>query len=154
MTTSETWASPLFELRAQLQSETELIGRAPEGIRTNLYVAGGEFSGRQLNGLLRRAGGDWFVLRQDGVGLLDVRCTLETSDGALIFGEHQGLLEFGEDGYEAALRGERPESVRGGVTARYHTGDARYAWINRCVCAGSIEVDLRRLEVSYRLFKL
>lgn len=147
-------ASPFLELRAQLDSDTESIGRTPEGLRTNLYVAGGEFSGARLNGVLRRAGGDWFVLRQDGIGLLDVRCTLETTDGALLFGEHQGLLEFGENGYEAALRGERPNSVRGSVTARYHAGDARYSWINRCICAGSIDVDLRRLEVFYRLYKL
>lgn len=154
MANAELSMNPLFELRATLQRDTETIGAAPEGLRMNLYVDAGEFSGSRLRGILRRSGGDWFVLRRDGVGIIDVRCTLETDDGALIFGEHQGLLEFGEDSYESALRGERPPSVHGGVTARYHTGDARYGWLNRCVCAGSITADLQQLKVSYRLYQL
>jgi hypothetical protein len=143
----------LFNLHVKLQRDPERIGPTPEGLRINLFVDEGECVGPSLSGRLR-SGGDWFMLRVDGVGVLDVRCTIETSDGALIFGEHLGLLEFGEHGYANLLRGERPTLVTGKVTARYHTGDARYAWLNRKACAASVQVDLKCMEVAYRVYLL
>lgn len=99
MVDAELSMSPLFELHAVLQRDTEAIGVAPEGLRTNLFVDASELSGPRLRGALRRSGGDWFVLRRNGVGIVDVRCTLETDDGALIFaraprpvGARQGRL--------------------------------------------------------------
>ena len=35
-------------------------------------------------------GGDWLTLRSDGVGILDVRATLEADDGALIYTSYSG----------------------------------------------------------------
>jgi hypothetical protein len=51
----------------------------------NLYVTGGKVQGPKVNGKLLPVGGDWLTIRTDGVGILDVRATIETHDAALIY---------------------------------------------------------------------
>lgn len=144
----------LFSLHVQLARPFETIGEVPDGLRVNCYVAGGAFQGARLNGTLRAVGGEWFTLRPDGVGVLDVRCTLETRDGALIFAEHGGLVDFGEDGYAELLRGELPTRRTAGVTIRYRTAHPAYRWLNRVQCVGWATVDLKRSTVDYAVFAL
>jgi Protein of unknown function (DUF3237) len=47
-------------------------------------VTSGEVTGPRIRGILRPVGGDWFTIRTDGIGLLDVRATIETHNNALI----------------------------------------------------------------------
>ena len=98
-------------------------------------------------------GGDWLVIRTDGVGILDVRATIETRDeGALIYVTYTGVGDLGEDGYEKFLRGELSGSVPLRVVPRFLTSHPDYRWINRLQCLGIGEVDLDRLEVSYDVY--
>jgi hypothetical protein len=55
--------------------EPEVIGPVPEGVRANFFMTRGEVAGPKLRGKIRPIGGDWFTLRTDGVGILDVRAT-------------------------------------------------------------------------------
>ena len=71
----------------------------------NYYVTGGEVTGPKLRGKLRPVGADWFTLRTDGVLVLDVRATIESDDGALIYVTYRGLTDFGEGSYDQVLRG-------------------------------------------------
>jgi hypothetical protein len=77
----------------------EVIGPVAEGLRLNVYVTDGELLGPQLGGRLRPVGGDWLLIRTDGVGVLDVRATLELSDGALVHKGYNGIAEMGPDGH-------------------------------------------------------
>jgi hypothetical protein len=45
-----------------------------------------------MRGRLRPVGGDWLLIRTDGVGVLDVRATLELDNGAMIYTTYGGLL--------------------------------------------------------------
>ncbi len=141
----------LFSYNAFL--ETEVIGPVAEGIRINFYVTSGEVSGPKLRGKLRPVGGDWLTLRTDGVGILDVRATLETDDGALIHTSYSGVADLGEDGYQQFLRGEPPASgtpLR--VVPRYQTSHPRYTWLNRLQGLGIEEAFLERGEVRYDVY--
>src|SRR3989442_14777423 len=60
------------------------IGAVPHGTRATVPIAGGRFEGPRLRGRVVPGGGDWTLLRTDGVLELDLRLTLETEDGALI----------------------------------------------------------------------
>ena len=75
----------LFSYTATLDSNAEVIGPVPSGLRMNVYVTGGEVSGPRLQGKIRPVGADWLTIRTDGVCILDVRATIETHDGALIY---------------------------------------------------------------------
>src|SRR5579872_4442131 len=86
----------------------EVIGPVPEGIRSTFYLLGGEVRGPRMKGRVRPVGGDWFTMRRDGVGVLDVRGTIETHEGALVEFAYQGLGDLGPGGYERMLRGELP----------------------------------------------
>jgi len=141
----------LFSYNAFLQ--TEVIGPVAEGVRINFYVTSGEISGPKLRRKLRPVGGDWLTLRTDGVGVLDVRATFETDDGALIYTSYSGIVDLGEDGYEKFLRGEPPASGTAlRVVPRYQTSHPAYTWLNQLQCLGIGQAFLERGEVRYDVY--
>jgi len=99
-----------FRLLMTLQvavGRAQRIGAVPHGTRVTAPIASGHFEGPRLRGTVLPGGGDWTLLRGDGVLELDLRLTLETNDGALIH-----MTSFG-------LRHGRPTSLR-----RSHEGRA------------------------------
>jgi hypothetical protein len=133
-------------------SRPEVIGPVPEGIRVNTYITGGEVSGPRIQGRVRPAGADFFTIRRDGVGILDVHVTIETHDGALIYAPYSGVGDLGEDGYEKFLRGEAPRTVALRTVPRFHTAHPEYLWLNRPQCLGIGAVNFEQLEVHYDLY--
>jgi hypothetical protein len=119
-----------------LASPPEVIGPLPEGIRVNFYSTGGEITGPKIRGVLRPVGGDWMLVRNDGVGLLDVRTTFETHNGALILVTYTGTVDLGPNGYEMFLRGELPSKVQLRTAPRFQTSHPDYLWMNRLHCLG------------------
>ena len=118
-------------------ADSEFIGPVPEGLKINFYIVGGRVEGPKLNGILLPVGGDWLTIRTDGVGILDVRATMKTDDGAKISLDYTGLVDFGEDAYELFLKGERPPVVTRLRTApRMLTAHPSYLWVNRIQCLG------------------
>jgi hypothetical protein len=139
---------------ARLQSPPEIIGPTPEGLRLNVYVAGGEVTGPRLQGKVLPVGADWLTIRPDGVGILDVRATLATDDGALIYVAYRGVGDAGEDGYQRFLDGDLPERLPLRVVPRYMTAHPDYLWLNRLQCVNIGEADLRNWVVSYDVYAL
>lgn len=142
----------LFSLRAQLSSPVEVIGAVPEGIRMNFQVTGGEVSGPRLQGRLRPFGADWFTLRRDGVGELDVRILIETHDGALIHVEYLGLGDLGPEGYERFLAGDIPQRLPLRTAPRARCAHPDYQWLHRRICIGIGEADFERHEARYDVY--
>ena len=132
----------------------EVIGPLAEGIRVNVYVTAGEIHGPKLRGRFRPVGGDWLSIRPDGVGLLDVRGTIETEDGALIYTTYGGVAELGPDGYANFLAGTPPPTVQLRIVPRYFTGHPDYLWLNRLQCVGTGEVDMQQMRVTYDIYAM
>jgi hypothetical protein len=131
----------------------EVIGPVPEGVRLNVYVTGGTVSGPRVSGHLRPVGADWLLLRRDGVGMLDVRTTIETADGALLYVTYPGIIDLGETGYDDFLAGRLPPPgtpIR--MTPRIQTAHPDYMWLNRLHCLGIGQAFLDRLEVAYDVY--
>src|ERR671912_2981773 len=127
----------------------EVIGPVSEGLLANFYFAGGEVNGPQVYGKLRPVGADWLTVRTDGVGILDVRATIETQDEALIYSSYTGVGDLGEDGYDKFLQGDPPPIVPLRVVPRYLTAHPDYQWLNRLQCLGIGEFDVQNLKVGY-----
>jgi hypothetical protein len=108
------------------------VGAVPHGTRVIAPITGGEFEGPRLRGKVLPGGGDWTLLRADGVLELDLRLTLETDDGALIHMTSFGYRHGPPEVLAALGRGERvdPTSYYFRTTPRFETGDARYAFLN------------------------
>jgi hypothetical protein len=139
---------------ARLQKPPEVIGPVGEGIRVNFYVTGGEVSGPKVKGIILPVGGDWLTIRTDGVGIVDVRATIETHDQALVYMFYSGVGDLGEDGYQKFLQGNLPAKGQVRVAARFQSAHPVYKWLNRLQCVGIGEVDLERFEVSYDVYAL
>ena len=121
------------------------IGAVPHGTRVTAPVPSGKFEGPRLRGRVLPGGGDWTLLRSDGVLELDLRLTLETDDGALIHMASFGL-RHGPPGVMAALgRGERvdPSTYYFRTTPRFETAHPKYAFLNRLVAVSTAD---RRAE--------
>jgi hypothetical protein len=86
----------------------EAIGPVAEGLRLNIYLAGCHVGGPRLRGKVLPVRADWGTMRTDGVFVLDVRATIQTDDGALIYASYGGLIDAGPDGYQRMLVGELP----------------------------------------------
>ena len=115
---------PLCEVDVTL-AEPIMVGPGPAGMRVIGEVLTARATGR-LNGSLKgRAAADWLLL-QGNVGLLDVRVTLETDDGAVIYAQYNGRMDVSEG------IGGRPVYV----APRFETGDPRYAWLNLVQAVG------------------
>ena len=75
----------LCELTATLGDMQE-IRLTPHGVRMIAPITGGFVKGPKINGEVLVFGADWLLFRSDGVGEIDVRGTLQTDDGELIYG--------------------------------------------------------------------
>lgn len=81
-------------------------------------VLAARFEGERLTGSLKgRAAADWLRMSPEGFGTLDVRVTLETDDGALVYATYSGRLHL--------------DTMTAYATPLFHTADERYRWLNR-----------------------
>ncbi len=112
---------------------SQKIGAVPHGTRVTAPVAEGRFEGSRLRGGVLPGGGDWTLLRGDGVLELDLRLTLETDDGALIHMTSFGLRHGPPEVIAALGRGEKvdPSTYYFRTAPRFETADPRYAFLNR-----------------------
>ena len=116
------------------------IGQTPGGLRRIAPVTGGSFSGERLRGTVH-GGADWVINRPDGVMVIDVRLTLETGDGALIYLTYQGRFLAEPEVMRRLGKGEllAPAEYSLAITAKFECGDERYAWLNNAVVVGTGE---------------
>jgi hypothetical protein len=117
------------------------IGRVPAGLRRIAPVTGGSFTGPRLVGSVLPGGADWVINRADGVMLIDVRLTLKTDDGALIYLAYQGRFKAEPEAMARFGKGAllAPGEYSLAMTARLECGDTRYDWLNDLIIAGTGE---------------
>ena len=129
-------------VEARLAPAHALLG-APFGGRLIVDVTAARVEGPRLRAsLVGSAAADWVTVSPDGkVGALDVRATLRTDDGALIYSEYRGRVRFGADGVHRVY-----------TSPRYETGDPRYAWLNGLQYVGKGVSNAKERWVRYRLY--
>lgn len=131
----------LFEMEANL-ADNQMVGATPYGQRIIAVTEGGSFEGERLRGRVLGGGGDWALARADMSIALDVRATLETDDGELIYVTYGGRWSFAPELF-AEL--SDPEAGAKVDPSRYYfrtnpvfeTGSERYAWLNNIIAIGT-----------------
>src|SRR5262245_36782277 len=128
---------PLMTVRIAAAPPQQL-GAVPHGIRTFVPVVGGDFEGPRLRGRILPSGGDWLLVRSDGVLELDLRITLETDDHALIDMRFIGVRHGPPEAIAALGRGEvvDPTSYYFRTFPRFETAAEKYAFLNRIITVG------------------
>jgi hypothetical protein len=145
---------PEFTFTAALR-EAVPVGEGPYGLRRIREVTGGEVTGEHIRGRVGTGGSDWLLVGPDGYGRLDVRLTIHTDDGAHIYVQYLGVIEYTEAAL-AANAGERSSDwdeqyLR--TCPRLETGDPRYAWVNRTVFVAQGRLHPGPV-VEYRVFRV
>jgi len=130
-------SQPLMTVRITA-APPQKLGTVPHGIRSIVPVTGGGFEGPRLRGKVLPGGGDWLLVRSDGVLELDLRITLETDDQALIYMTFQGLRHGPPDVIAALGRGEVVDPARYyfRTMPRFETSTETYAYLNRVITVG------------------
>ena len=115
------------------------LGAVPLGTRVIAPITGGSFEGPGLRGKVLPGGGDWVLLRSDGVLELDLQITLETDDGGLIYMTSLGLRHGPPEVLAALARGESidPSQYYFRTAVRFETSVPQYAFLNRLIAASS-----------------
>lgn len=116
---------PLMTLRLTT-SPIEQVGPTPHGERATFPVTGGDFAGDRLRGKVLPGGADWTIRRSDGVLSLDLRVTLETDDGALVYMTFSGLRDDAHAYFH--------------TLPRFETSAAKYAFLNKMLAVGTGEI--------------
>jgi hypothetical protein len=107
----------------------EDLGATPYGNRRIATVTGGTFEGDELKGtVLPSPGGDWICVRADGVWELDVRITLKTHDGHLIYMSYKGLRHGPQWVLDRLAKGEKvdPSEYYFRTAPRFETSSEKY----------------------------
>jgi hypothetical protein len=130
----------LFTVRFEVTTPRSL-GTSPFGERRIVQITGGDFQGERLRGTVLPEGGDWILLRGDGALQLDVRATLQTHDGALIYMTYKGFRHGPAETIARLNRGEPvdPSEYYFRAAPFFETGDSRYEWLNRVVAVSTGE---------------
>ncbi|MEU6587373.1 DUF3237 domain-containing protein [Nocardia sp. NPDC046763] len=130
----------LFDMVADLSPRLSIGG--PLGGRTVFGCAGGSFEGPKIRGEVLPGGGDWGLYRPDGNLHLDVRLTLRTHDGDLVYMYYGGrwiippeLLSQIRD--PAVNRQVDPTGYYWRSNVLFETGSRNYSWLNDIVAVGS-----------------
>jgi hypothetical protein len=108
----------------------------------NVAATGGWVKGPHISGKIVPPGGDWARALPSGVVRLDVRLTLHTVDGALIYISYTGVerdlpvdskqpptegTATGTDGVEVLL-----------IAPTFETASPKYAWLNDVLAVGKM----------------
>lgn len=137
-------------LTAQLRPV--VIGATPEGYRINFMIESGHVVGPRIDAVLRPEGGDWICIRPDGIGMVDLRCTYQTADGALIYDRAGGVFDLGADGYVKVTAGQFSGTHPYYPALTYTTAHPDWTWLNRCQAFGIGRVAVADLRVECDIY--
>jgi hypothetical protein len=98
--------TPVYRLKATLGQPLDL-GEGPHGHRRIVPLTGGTFAGPDLCGkLLVGASADWQTILPDGTALGDIRYTLQTDAGELLYVQSRGVRHGSAEVLARLGRGE------------------------------------------------
>lgn len=127
----------IFDLHADLEAP-QMIGQTPAGNRQIWVVKGGWLEGPKLKGEAIPGGGDWALVRTDGVIQLDVRASVRLDDGALLYMYYSGLIAAPQAVFGRLFSGEDVplDEYYFYTNPMFQTGADKYAWLNQVVAIG------------------
>jgi hypothetical protein len=128
----------VYRLEATLGPPLDL-GDTAHGHRRIVPLTGGKFSGTELNGtLLPGASADWQTILPDGTALGDIRYTLQTDGGALLYVQSRGVRHGSPEVLARLGRGEDVDASEYTfrTSTQIDTAAPDLDWLNKGVFIG------------------
>jgi hypothetical protein len=125
----------IYRLEVTLGAPLDL-GEVAQGHRRIAPQTGGTFTGPELSGtLLPGASADWQIILPDGTAFGDIRYTLQTDGGDLLYVQSRGVRHGSHEVLERLARGEevdaREYTFR--TSTQIETAAPALDWLNKGV---------------------
>ena len=125
----------ILRLEAELGEALD-VGDVAQGRRRIVPLTGGTFAGPELNGtLLPGASADWQIVLPDGTALGDIRFTLRTDGGDLLYVRSQGVRHGSPEVLARLGRGEEVDASEYvfRTSTQIETAAPELDWLNKGV---------------------
>src|SRR4029453_17912201 len=112
------------------------LGDLAQGRKRIVPLTSGTFAGPELNGtLLPGSSADWQVVLPDGTALGDIRCTLHTDQGDLLYVQSRSVRHGSADVLARLARGEDVDASEYTfrTSTQIETAAPRLEWLNKGV---------------------
>ena len=122
----------VYRLDADVDAPVDL-GDTPDGHRRIIAWTGGRAEGPDFRAeVLATGGADWQIVRPSGSSVADIRYTLETDRGALLYVQSHGVRHGKPDVLARLAAGEDvdPSEYTFRTTVSIETSDPELAWVN------------------------
>ncbi len=120
--------------------------------RAAVYAASGTVEGPRLNGrVIPMSGGDFPLVRPNGVIDFDARYLLEADDGAVIYLQNRGYRWGSEEAMAKMSRNEpvEPHEYYMRAIPKFEAPDGPHEWMNRHVFVGVAEKSPGANRIHY-----
>ena len=128
----------VYRLEATL-GEPLHLGYVAQGHRRIVPQTGGTFTGPELNGkLLPGVSADWQIVLSDGTALGDIRYTLQTDTGELLYVQSRGVRHGSAEVLARLGRGEEvyASEYTFRTSTQIETAAPRLDWLNKGIFVG------------------
>ena len=125
----------VYRLEATLGQPLDL-GEIAQGHRRIVPLTGGSFNGPEINGtLIPGASADWQTVLPDGTALGDIRYTLQTDGGAVLYVQSRGVRHGSAEVLARLGRGEAvdPSEYTFRTSTHIETAAPELDWLNKGV---------------------
>jgi hypothetical protein len=123
----------VYRLEATLGEPLDL-GDLAQGRRRIVPLAGGTFAGPELNGtLLPGSSADWQTVLPDGTALGDIRYTLQTDNGDLLYVQSRSVRHGSPDVLARLTRGDEVDASEYTfrTSTQIETAAREFDWLNK-----------------------
>jgi hypothetical protein len=117
----------------------QMVGATRNGELRVVPVTGGTVEGPRFSGeVLPGTAADWLRVDPDGTAHMDVRLTLKSVTGGIVFMHYSGIRTGAPDVLARLNSGQAvdPAEYYFRVAARFETGAPDLAWMNKVIAVG------------------
>jgi hypothetical protein len=143
-----------MEYLMTLYAPFDAIQEIDSSLEINNVRPGGWVKGPRINGTLLAPMGDWSRANPSGVFRLDVRGTIKTDDGALIYISYNGIYQASEEAEARASKGEvlTSKDMYFVIAPTLQTSARKYDWLNAVQCVGKMASYKEGSYVKYDIY--
>jgi Protein of unknown function (DUF3237) len=146
----------LFDLNLNL-NPPQVVGPVLKGTRVIFPFKDGVVKSDKINGKILESGADWGLVFDSTTFKVDVRTTIQTGDGALIYMTYSGYNHANAKNFAMISAGKGSEVSTSDYYFRtsvfFETSSPKYAWLNQTVAVGVGRFPAAG-KVSYRIYAI
>jgi hypothetical protein len=146
-----------FTLEVDL-SPAQDFGNTHCGHRRFIPITGGTAEGPKLKATILPGGGDWNALRDDGVGHVFAKYTIQAEDGTLISVTNEGWIRKFENKSETDIdshtESKKESEWYARTNPRFEVADGPHDWLNRTLFVGDLHRPTRPNHVTIDVYSV